>query len=366
MLVAKIERSRLTTRTRLLTLLCSVGVLLGAAVASANYDTSEGAPANAPPPRYYGVNLASGSFGGKRLPGVYGKDYVYPTRAIAEPFREIGMNTVRLPFKWERLQPVPLGPLNQDELARLDKSIDELSGFSTVILDVHNYARFGGVPLDKPSQPAELLPNLWTQVAQHYKGNPRVAFGMMNEPHGIDAAAWRRISDQSLAAIRRTGAKNLILIPGTRWTGGHSWSSGGRNSNAAAMSNIADPARNFVYEIHQYLDSDSSGTKKDCVDADVGERRLAEVTRWMRQQKARAILAEFGVVPTPVCLAALDNLLGFLRKNGDVWVGWTYWAGGDWWGNYPFSIQPKDGTPRPQSAVLQRHIASYRRPSRAR
>ena len=53
-------------------------------------------------------------------------------------------------------------------------------------------------------------------------------------------------------------------------------------------------------------------------------------------------------------------MMAFLRENGDVWVGWTYWAGGDWWGNYPYSIQPQDGRTKPQGEVLKRHIASYR------
>lgn len=312
-------------------------------------------------PRYYGVNLPSASFAGKRMPGVHGKDYVYPTGKTAEPFEAMGMNTIRLAFRWERLQPEPFGPFDEDEFSRLEKSIAEMSGFQTVILNVHNYARYHGTPLDHPSRSGAMLADLWVKLAQHYKNNPRIALGIMNEPHGIDIFEWRKISDQVVAAIRGTGARNLILVPGTRWTGGHNWHAGGKSSNAEVMSGFTDPANNFVFEIHQYLDANASGTKPNCVDEKVGQKRLARVTRWLRDQNAKAILAEFGVPPTPVCLAALDNMLQFLRDNGDVWVGWTYWAGGDWWGNYPFSIQPQNGQPKPQSEVLRRHIATYRR-----
>jgi endoglucanase len=316
--------------------------------------------AQARAPIYYGVNLASGEFGPKKLPGVHGRDYVYPTKAVAEPFKAMGMNTIRVPVLWERLQHQPMGPLDPAEIERLDKTIADLSDFKSVIIDVHNYGRYQGVALDQEGRSGAMLADLWTKLAERYKGNRRVAFGLMNEPHGMDSAEWRRIVDQSVDAIRRTGARNLVLIPGTRWTGGHSWNSGGPKSNAATLSGFVDPGRNFVFEIHQYLDEDSSGTKKECVGGAAGRKRLAGVTRWLREESAQAILAEFGVPPTAKCLAELDDMLAYLRENGDVWVGWTYWAGGGWWGNYPFSIQPKDGRAKPQSEVLQRHIASYR------
>lgn len=317
-------------------------------------------PRNPPAPRYFGVNLASASFAPDKLPGVHGQDYLYPTAAIARPFVAMGMNTARLPVLWERLQPRPFGPLNEDEVRRLDQSIADLRGFSTVIVDVHNYARHGGRPLDVQPASSNMLADLWSKLAQRYKSDPRVAFGIMNEPYGVDAKRWRAIADGTIVAIRQTGARNLILVPGTRWTGGHSWTTGGADSNARTLSGISDPADNMVIEMHQYLDADSSGTNKDCVAGKVGSRRLVAATNWLRKEGAKAILAEFGVPPTPACLEGLDDMLSYLRANGDVWVGWTYWAGGDWWGDYPYSIQPESGRSKPQAAILSRHIASYR------
>jgi endoglucanase len=49
-------------------------------------------------------------------------------------------------------------------------------------------------------------------------------------------------------------------------------------------------------------------------------------------------------------------MLTYMDSNSDVWRGWTYWAGGAWWGDYPLSVQPgDDGKPRPQMTVLVRH-----------
>ncbi|WP_300972964.1 glycoside hydrolase family 5 protein [Sphingomonas sp. LHG3406-1] len=307
-------------------------------------------------PKYRGVNLASAEFAPKKLPGVAGQDYIYPTKATAEPFAAMGMNSIRLPFLWERIQPEAKGPLNEEEAKRLDASLNDLRGFEQVILDLHNYGRFRGKPLARADRSADALADLWTRLAQRYKDRPGIAFGIMNEPHGIRATEWRAIAEETTAAIRRTGARNLILVPGSNWTGGHSWHNGGDGDNGAALAGFIDPGRNFAFEIHQYLDRDSSGSNPGCSGPRIGTERLQAVTRWLRQQKARAVLGEFGVDSSPACLAALDDMLGFLRQNGDVWIGWNYWAGGDWWGDYALGIQPKNGKERPQAAVLRKYL----------
>ena len=330
-------------------------LMLGAAllVPSGGMDTAQTGVA----PRFRGVNLASAEFAPEKLPGIAGKDYTYPTRATAAPFAAMGMNSVRLPILWERIQPEMMGPLDEGEVKRLEASLADLGDFRQVIVGIHNYGRYRGTVLSPTDRSGAALADLWTRLAERLKGNPRIAFGMMNEPHGIDAGKWRTVAEATTAAIRRTGATNLILVPGTNWTGGHSWNNGGRNSNATALANFKDPGRNFAFEIHQYLDSNSSGSNPGCSGAKVGRQRLEGVTRWLRQQRAQAVLGEFGGDQSPTCLAALDDLLSFLGENGDVWIGWNYWAGGDWWGDYPLSIQPKDGKDRPQAAVLRKYLA---------
>jgi endoglucanase len=41
-----------------------------------------------------------------------------------------------------------------------------------------------------------------------------------------------------------------------------------------------------------------------------------------------------------------------MAQNRDVWIGGAYWAAGQWWGDYMFSIEPKDNRDRPQLEVL--------------
>lgn len=314
----------------------------------------ESAPIGPPlPNRFAGVNFAGGEAKSKRIPGRYGYDYSYPDAKIVRPFLGQGLTAARLPFRWERLQPVPMEGFDAKEQARLDRALDTLKGYKVIILDVHNYARRDHTRLDRPPASAAWLADLWARLAKRYKDDPRIAFGIMNEPFGIAATDWRAIAEPTVAAIRQAGARNLVLVPGTRWTGAHSWASSG---NATAMAGFRDPGNNFAFELHQYLDSNSSGTNDECVSPEKAAGRLAGVTEWLRREKARGVLAEFGGSAATPCLQSLDALLGAMDAAPDVWLGWTYWAAGGRWGSYGFSVQPKDGQTKPQTAVLLRHL----------
>ncbi|MFT3965872.1 MAG: glycoside hydrolase family 5 protein [Sphingobium sp.] len=302
-----------------------------------------------------GVNIAGGEFNSGRKPGVYGKDYIYPDNRIARPFIEQGMAVVRVPVLWERLQPIPEQPLSTLEMRRLDKSFEALAGFRYIIIDIHNYGKLQGRRLDQIDKGKDYLADLWSRLAAKYKDDPRIVFGLMNEPNGISAADWRAIAEHSTQAIRKTGARNLILVPGTNWSGAHSWTSGGERSNAAAFRNFKDPARNFAFEMHQYLDADSAGMKMNCQAPETVQPRMAAATRWLRDNGYRGFLGEFGAAPDDNCLKSLAALLDHMRSNADVWMGWTYWAAGGWWGRYPFSIQPLNGETPPQTTILARY-----------
>ena len=337
--------------------LAAVGAITGVAALALQRPPAPLPARIGPPlsPRYAGVNLASGEFNGKKLPGKYGIDYVYPSARDAAPFLAAGMTAVRLPFRWERLQPVPGQPFDPAEARRIDAMVTAMSGFRLIILDPHNYAGHSAVKLGQPTLPAATFADLWERLARRYGGNPRIAFGLMNEPIGVEAMAWRALVEDALRAIRGTGARNLVLVPGIRWTGAHSWAKGSP-SNAQALAGLRDPGGNMAFEFHQYVDGNSSGLGKTCITPEVAAARLNVATRWLREQRARGFLGEFGAPPTPECLAALDGLLGALDSGSDVWLGWTYWAAGPRWNRYPLSIQPGRDGPKPQMSVLLRHV----------
>ena len=218
-----------------------------------------------------------------------------------------------------------------------------------VLLDPHDYARYYGKAVGGPDVPDAAFADFWGRLAAQYKDNPRVWFGLMNEPHDMPTDQWLGAANAAIAAIRRAGAKNLILVPGIGWTGAHSWVSGGSGD---AMLEIVDPQNHYIFEVHQYLDSDSSGTKPPIVSPTIGVERLREFTLWCRQHHQRGFLGEFGAAGSPEAQAAVDNMLAFMEQNRDVWVGFTWWSAGPWWGDYMFTLEPKNGQDRPQMAYL--------------
>jgi len=310
-------------------------------------------------PHYSGVNLSGGEFGAEGR-GRYGFDYHYPDAAEAAPFLQAGMNAVRVPIRWERVQPAPSASLDPAEMARLDSSIAGLAPFSLIIIDLHDYGAYAGKRLDLDDEGLGRFARIWRLLAQRYKNNPRIGFGLMNEPNGMSAFVWRKFVDAAVQAIRAAGATNLILVPGTNWTGAHGWYAGEAQSNAAAFADFADPGYHSVFEVHQYLDADSSGTHTTCVSPKDASERLAGFTSWLRAHHVRGFLGEFGVADSTECLRALDGMLTTIDAAPDVWAGWTYWSAGSWWGKYPFSVQPDGDKPKPQMQVLRKHIRNCR------
>jgi len=200
-----------------------------------------------------------------------------------------------------------------------------------------------------------VLADLWRRLAVAFGNDDTVIFGLMNEPNGISSSEWAAAAQLTIDAIRGAGAYNLIMVPGTAYTGAHSWNNSWYGvSNAQSMVSIVDPAENLVFEVHQYLDQDYSGSSADCVSATIGSEKLQGFTQWLRANGYKGFLGEFGASRNATCMAALDDMLGYMHENADVWLGWTAWAAGAWWkSDYAFNLQPsKDGTDKAQMSVL--------------
>lgn len=312
---------------------------------------------------YRGVNLSGAEFGSQALPGQHGKDYIYPDPAYArgyasaDYFIDKGMSAFRLPFRWERLQPTRGAAFDWNELTRLTTTVQHLTAKgATVILDPHNDARYRSM-LVGSTIPNDDFADFWGRLADEFKTSSRVIFGLMNEPHDLPTEQWVSAANAAIGAIRRRDAQNLILVPGNAWTGAQSWSDGSYGTpNAVALLRISDPGHHFAYEVHQYLDADSSGRSPDCVSSTIGSARLRGFTAWLRAHERQGFLAEFGGGPNPTCLSAMQDLLAYVEANADVWLGWTYWAAGPWWGDYFMSLEPKPSGDAAQMRVLEQHL----------
>jgi len=312
-----------------------------------------GAAAATPMP-YRGVNLAGAEFGDV-LPGVEGVDYTFPTTAEVDYFLSKGMNTFRLGFKWERLQPQANGELAEAYATKLDALVaDATAKGATVILNPHNFARYYGVTVGSPSVPDAVFANLWQRLATRYGQNPRVMFNLVNEPHDIPTEQWVSAANAAIAAIRGAAAQNTIIVPGNGWTGAHSWSSASYGTpNSVAMLAITDPSNNVLFEAHQYLDANSGGGGGPCVSTTIGSERLAGFVQWLRDNGKKGFVGEFAGRNDATCNAAVTDMLTSMMGSSDVLVGWLWWAAGPWRADYPFVIDPKDGLDRPAMALLK-------------
>lgn len=304
-------------------------------------------------PHLRGVNISGAEYGNKA--GKAGTNYIYPTSRDVGYFLDKGFNVIRLPFKWVRLQPTLNGPLSIDELGRIRTVVSLATDRNAyVVLDPHDYGAYDGKLIGSPEVPSQAFADFWAKLAGEFAGNPRVVFGLMNEPIKIDSVKWRDISQEAVNAIRQKGARNLILVPGIAWTGAHSWFSSG---NAAAMEDLRDPVRNMAFEFHQYLDADFSGTKDTCPNPQAGANAIRRVSDWLQQGGRRGFLGEFGAPANDPCLQGLDLMLSEMDRRQDLWMGWAYWAAGAWWPkDYPMSVQPIGGQDRPQMNVLMKYL----------
>lgn len=302
-----------------------------------------------------GVNLAGAAFSPTQLPGVYGRDFVFPSTDEIDYFTSKGMNVFRISILWERLQPELNGPLDGDEISRLQSFIAaaNLHGAS-VIIDLHNYGSYRGAAITTSTALTAGFADVWAKLAQRFGDNDDVLFGLMNEPQIDGAAEWQAAVQQVIYAIRKTGAKNRILVSGTQWDS----AAGFAVVSGDSLGVLKDPSHRLIFEVHEYFDTDSSGTSDSCGDTAQAVARLAPFTQWLRQTGAQGFLGEFAVSRRPECLAVLDGVLHYLRANADVWSGWTYWAAGPAWGDYMFTIEPENGADRPQMKVLEKYLTA--------
>ncbi|KAJ1549253.1 hypothetical protein HK405_007076 [Cladochytrium tenue] len=307
---------------------------------------------------YAGVNEAGLEFGmtisgptSGTVPGTLGSTYFAPNPTAVQHTATRFANVFRLPFMWERLQRSLYTDFDSGYLATLQSAVSTITATgASVILDPHNYARYNGNVVSGAD-----LADLWTRLAKLYGSNSQVIFGLMNEPHGIDTATWFSVAQQSANAIRSAGASNLILVPGNCYTGAHSWVSGSCDTGSAnGVAGLSFSDTNYAYEMHQYFDSDFSGTSATCTQDGAGV--LAAATSWLRSNGKKGFLGEFGVADNSACLTALEAALDHLDSNSDVWLGYTYWAAGSGWGSYMYSVEStSDSTDNDMFNILANH-----------
>ncbi|HHY85333.1 MAG TPA: glycoside hydrolase family 5 protein [Verrucomicrobia bacterium] len=113
-------------------------------------------------------------------------DFTGVNLAEVDCFQGKGMNIIRLPFRWERLQQSANAEFNTAELNRLNTFVSQTTARGVfVILDPHNYARYYGDVISSAQVPVTAFSNFWSRLASIYRTNDHVIFGLMNESNSM-------------------------------------------------------------------------------------------------------------------------------------------------------------------------------------
>ena len=252
-----------------------------------------------------GVNMSGGDFGtpgpldatsafSNANPGTYNSAYHFDTQASYSYVASRGITLVRLPVRWERVQPTLGGPLNPAEVQRIAEAVARAAAAGMrVIIDIHNYGAYwlsnGSQGVRRPIGSAEVtvahFAALWANLSTAFKANAGVAgYGLMNEPVGMAGpVAWEQASQAAVTAIRQNADAKLVLVPGYNWSGAQQWTS----QHPRAW--ISDAYANIRYEAHHYWDRNNSAEYPNSYAAEVADAQARGYTA-----SARPVIAGSG------------------------------------------------------------------------
>lgn len=310
----------------------------------------------------FGVNLAGAEFG-TNMPGTYNIDYTYPTSSELDYYKSKGLDLVRLPIRWERIQESLNGNINSAELLRLNSFLQSAEDRNIdVIIDLHNYCRYklNGVYeiIGSPNLGISDIKDLWTKLSYELKDSPNIwGYGIMNEPHDLlPSAPWFNIAQEIIYGIRSSDIDTRIIVGGDSWSSAERWLQYSDN-----LKILVDPSNKLIYEAHVYFDNDASGSYNQSYDGagaypNIGIDRVTPFVNWLEDNNLTGFIGEYGIpADDDRWLIVLDNFLSHLEQNC---INGTYWAGGPWWGNYKLSIEPYNGNDKPQMSIVEKYLTT--------
>lgn len=317
----------------------------------------------APLPQYRGVNLTGGdvAYGvSNTTTPVSGTDYLFVSHQDIDYLSSKGITFARLVFSWEIMQPTLNGPLAStgNTGAYLTAYVDRVNYLTSkgiyVLVEPHgasdtNFVRYKGNLVGSTQVPNSAFADFWSRMAVLFKANPKVMYGLSNEPHDMSTMQWYAGAQAAITAIRAAGATQQIFVAGNGWSQPSSWNdnwydtAATKVSNATGWSTLSDPANNLVVSVHTYFDANSGGGADDIAGPNIIATRLQPVVDWARAKGFKVHLSEFGAkADAPGAQVAVTNALTYMNNNSDVIEGWAWWAYGPptWWGGYRFTLDP--------------------------
>lgn len=340
---------------------------------------------------YTGVNLSGLEFGKvidpTVIPNLSLEDSKSPYSDLndTESFLQAGMNTIRVPVSWGYLQleGAGKGSINMGYYANYIRPLLQTLTKAKVhtIIDLHAYMRYSkfgeqysGCSENAPCPDGTLIldenayQSVWGQLMKLINEDSAInkdyiILDLMNEPVDVPDDKVFSIQASLIKMLRVQGFHGMILVEGNHWTGLHSWTTqewvgadGKHYTNATLFTRenfekagIRDLS-NIVINVHQYLDSDYSGTKDTCLQDlnTTGQNgfNLQAFTDYLQKNQLKAIVTEFGTGRDAAsCSGPLNDFMQYLKEHSARgknygFVGWTIWSSGHGWGNYNLRVKP--------------------------
>lgn len=307
------------------------------------------------------VNLSGLEFNSGTLPGRPGWDYGIPSSSELDYYRSKGINIVRLPVLWERMQPELLNSpadaaLDPTYLALVKNIIAAASLRKMyVLIDVHNYGGYSRHKIGDGTLNSSMFADFWKRLAGSLQGSLGLfGYDLMNEPSNMPStAAWPVAAQAAVNAIRLVDKISIICVEGDNWASAGSWTASNNDLK------VNDSSDHLIYEAHVYGDHDNSGTHFSwATESALGvttqtiANRVAVFSGWCATKGFACFIGEVGVGrDSPQWNVELGNGLTAMKSGG--MIAFSYWAGGPWWGTYPMSIEPTAQGDAAQMSVVK-------------
>src|SRR5258706_3891568 len=303
--------------------------------------------------QYYATfNQVTGPVAGNNYP-------VFDTRNV-DYFAAKRVTTLRFLFSWEAMQSQLFGTIPaanagnyKDYFDNYKRIVDYATNVKGMQVIVEPWQanpdggaggpRWRGDLVGTAAVPTTAWSDFWTKIAAIFAANPRVAFGLVNEPNNMSTMGWWAIAQAGVTAIRASGATQRIYVPGNGYSAASSWTSnfydtdaikrsnayGWLNANGAGMP-ITDPLNNIAAEVHTYVDPSQGGLSDTITSVTAARDHLTPALNEARAHGYKIYLGELGFLATEASApAAWADFINYFEANPDVFLGFTWWAGGD-------------------------------------
>jgi hypothetical protein len=249
---------------------------------------------------YRGVNITGADFsdtgpGGGLYAGTLYGQYYYPQPGDWTLLASRGITLVRLPIRWERIQPTLKQPLDSTQVGYVTTALGYAAAAGIkVVLDIHNYGRYdttaatnstfnnNGVYDLGQNAPGthngqavggtmiSCFVDLWTRLTTQFHNTSGLwSWGICNEPHDLtgNVGTWQEATRQATEAIRLVDQTHHINVGGYNYSGIAPWYA--NNGSTAWLTETipagqtgAGSARNtdplIIWEGHMYFDYDGT------------------------------------------------------------------------------------------------------------